>query len=140
VLLANAAGLLAPPGRADAAYEYVAPVQAPRSSGWKRMSQPADMLPEQAKVYAAGPVPAPGVYLDQAGRVRAISLVGLRAAPQSGAAPRPASPPAPADPLAAAAAAPLPQPRAVGTQIELWPMLAAMALSLWLTGWAVRMR
>jgi hypothetical protein len=142
VLLANAAGLLAPPGRTAAAYEYVAPIQAPRSAGWKRMSQPADRLPEQAiaKTYAAGPLPAPGVYLDQAGRVRAISLVGLRAAPQSGAAPRPASPPAPAEPLQAVAAAPLPQPRVVGTQIELWPLLAAMALALWLAGWAVRMR
>jgi len=140
VLLANAAGLLAPPGRTAAAYEYVTPIQTPRAGGWKRMSQSADRLPEQAKAYAAGPLPAPGVYLDQAGRVRAISLVGLRAAPQSGAEPRPASPPAPAEPLQAAAAAPLPQPRVVGTQIELWPLLAAMALALWLAGWAVRMR
>ena len=147
VLLANAVGLLAPPGRAVAAYEYVTPIQAPRSGGWKGISQSADRLPEQAnaKAYAAGPpwpagLPAPGVYLDQAGRVRAISLVGLRAAPQSAAAPKPGSEPAPADGLQAVVSAPLPLPQVVGTQIELWPLLAAAALALWLAGWAVRMR
>jgi len=183
VLLANAAGSLAPPGATAAAYEYAAPIQAPRLAGWKRISQSADSLPEQAKAYAADPpwpagagLPAPGVYLDQAGRVRAISLVGLRAAPQSGAAPpptdsspsaiappstiapkpgsapapdvsppstispKPGNAPAPADGLQAVAAAPLPQPRVVGAQLELWPLLAAAALALWLAGWAMRMR
>ena len=186
VLLANAAGSLAPPGATAAAYEYAAPIQAPRLAGWKRISQSADSLPEQVKAYAAGPpwpacpagagLPAPGVYLDQAGRVRAISLVGLRAAPQSGAAPpptdsspsaiappstiapkpgsapapdvsppstispKPGNAPAPADGLQAVAAAPLPQPRVVGAQLELWPLLAAAALALWLAGWAMRMR
>jgi hypothetical protein len=142
VLLANAVGLLAPPGRAATAYEYIPPIQAPRLAGWKRISQSADTLPAQAisKTYAAGPLPEPGVYLDQAGRVRAISLVGLRAGPTSTAAPKPASSPAPDDGLRAVAAAPLPQPQVVGTQIELWPMLAAAALALWLAGWALRMR
>jgi len=158
VLLANAARLLAPPGSTAAAYEYIAPIQAPRLAGWKRISQSADSLPEQVKAYAADPLPEPGVYLDQAGRVRAISLVGLRAAPTSAAAPKPGSgpapavsppstispkpgsEPAPADGLQAVAAAPLPQPRVVGAQLELWPLLAAAALALWLAGWAVRMR
>ncbi len=168
VLLASAAHLLAPPGATTAAYEYAAPIQAPRLGGWKRISQSADSLPGQAKAYAAGPpwpacpagagLPAPGVYLDQAGRVRAISLVGLRGSPQASAAPKPGSEPAPADPplptvspkpgrapapadgLQAVAAAPLPQPRAVGAQLELWPLLAAAALALWLAGWAVRVR
>jgi hypothetical protein len=150
VLLANAARLLAPPGATAAAYEYAAPIQAPRLAGWKRISQSADSLPEQVKAYAAGPLPEPGVYLDQAGRVRAISLVGLRAAPAPAAAPtvsppsaiapKPGSEPAPADPLQAVAAAPLPQPRVVGTQLELWPLLAAAAMALWLAGWAMRMR
>jgi hypothetical protein len=140
VLLASAARLLAPPGATAAAYECITPIQAPRSAGWKRISQLADSLPEQVKAYAAGPLPEPGVYLDQAGRVRAISLVGLRAAPQSGTAPKPGSAPAPADPLQAVAAAPLPQPRVVGTQFELWPLLAAAAMALWLAGWAMRMR
>jgi len=150
VLLASAARLLAPPGRAAAAYEYAAPIQAPRLAGWKRISPSADSLPEQAKAYAAGPpwpacpagagLPEPGVYLDQAGRVRAISLVGLRATPAPAAAPRPGSEPAPADPLQAVAAAPLPLPRAVGAQLELWPLLATAAMALWLAGWALRMR
>jgi hypothetical protein len=145
VLLANAARLLAPPGSTAAAYEYIAPIQAPRLAGWKRISQSADSLPEQVKAYAAGPpwpagLPEPGVYLDQAGRVRAISLVGLRGAPLPTVSPKPGSTPAPADGLQAVASAPLPQPRAVGAQIELWPLLAAAAMALWLAGWAMRMR
>jgi len=140
VLLANAAASLAPPGGAGPAYECVTPIQAPLAAGWKRISPPADRLPEQARAYASGGLPEPGVYLDQAGRVRAVSLVGLGAAPQSGNAPKPAGAPAPADGLQAVAAAPLPQPRAVGTQIELWPLLAVAALALWLAGWAMRMR
>jgi hypothetical protein len=156
VLLASAARLLAPPGATAAAYEYVAPIQAPRLAGWKRISPSADMLPEQVKAYAAGPpwpacpagagLPAPGVYLDPAGRVRAISLVGLRRAPQSTVSPpltvspKPGSELSPADGLQAVAAAPLPQPRVVGAQLEIWPLLAAAALALWLAGWAMRMR
>jgi len=145
VLLASAARLLAPPGASTAAYEYITPIQAPRLAGWKRISQSADSLPEQAKAYAAGPpwpagLPEPGVYLDQAGRVRAISLVGLRGAPLPTVSPKPGSTPAPADGLQAVASAPLPQPRAVGAQIELWPLLAAAAMALWLAGWAMRMR
>ncbi len=140
VLLANAASLLAPLGKAVAAYECVAPIQAPLAAGWKRISPPTDRLPEQAKAYAAGPLAAPGVYLDQAGRVRAVSLVGLRGSPITPATSKPGSEPAPADPLQAVASAPLPQPRVVGMQIELWPLLAAAALALWLAGWAMRMR
>jgi len=140
VLLANAAGLLAPPGSTAAAYEYVSPIQAPRVAGWKPISPPADMPPEQAKAYAAGPLPAPGVYLDQAGRVRAVSLVGLGAAPPPAAGPKPRNAPTPPDPLQAVTSAPLPPPRVVGAQIELWPLLAAAALALWLAGWAMRMR
>jgi hypothetical protein len=134
ILLANAAGLLAPPGKAVATYEYAAPIQAPRSAGWKRIPQSAEELPDQARAYSAGPLPAPGAYLDPAGRVRAISLVGLRGSPP------PAVAGTASDGLDAVAAAPLPPPRVVEGQLEFWPLLAAAAMALWLAGWALRMR
>jgi len=122
VFLANALRWLAPPGRPRAEYAFHAPWQAPRRAGWRRL---AGSVPDGA---ADRPMPWPGLFRDEAGTLRAVSLVGVSARP-------PRRPPADA-----VADAPLPEPEPLGRQVELWPILAAAAVALWLAGWALRVK
>ena len=122
VFLANAVRWLAPGGQVRPGYEHLSPLQAPRRAGWTRL---AGSPPKGA---ADTPLPWPGLFRDEAGDLRAVSLVGLRAA-------RPQRPPA-----EAVAAAPLPSPAPVGRSYELWPALALAAAALWLAGWWLRLR
>ena len=93
------------------------------------MAAKAALPARAAEAYTDGPRPAPGVYIDQAGRLRAVSLVALRGGPAVA-----------GSPTSAVMSAPLPEPQAVGAQFELWPLLAVAAMALWLAGWALRMR
>ena len=129
VFLANAVRRLAPGGKAETTYECVSPSQAPRSAAWKPVTGSAPPPAGAVEAYTDGPLPAPGVYVDQAQRLRAVSLVGLRGEPTVA-----------GSPASAVASAPLPEPQAVGEQFELWPLLALAAMALWLVGWALRMR
>ena len=143
VLLANAVSLLSPAGAGQVRYEYLAPLAAPRSADWKRAGPPT--AGETARTWS-GPLPAPGVYVDDAGGLRAVSLVGLRSglpatsATSAGSASEPATAPAAVDPIKAVADVPLPQPETIGTRVELWPWLALAAMACWLAGWAMRTR
>jgi hypothetical protein len=121
VFLANAVRWLAPPGRVEPTYEHLPPQQAPASAGWRRL---AGTAPADGRT----PLLWPGVFRDEAGLLRAVSLVGLSPG-------QPSQPPA-----EAAAAAALPAPKAVGRQMELWPLLAAAAVAMWIAGWALRVR
>lgn len=129
VLLANVVRRLAPGGKAQATYECVSPSLAPRTAGWKPVTALAVTAGRTAEAYKNSPLAAPGVYIDQAKRLRAVSLVGL--SDQAGLAESPAS---------AVASAPLPEPQAVGAELELWALLVAAAMVLWLAGWTLRMR
>jgi len=119
VFLANAVRWLAPGGAGEATYLYQTPRQALDAAGWRRLAGAAA---------PTGPVPAPGVFRDETGAVRAVSLVGLR----RGRPKRPA--------LEAVAAAPLPAPAPLGRTTELWPVAAVAAIGLWLGGWVLRIR
>jgi hypothetical protein len=73
-------------------------------------------------------MPWPGLYADAAGRLHAVSLVGLK----------PGRPPVTPD--EAIAAIELPRAEYAERGVPLWPVLAAAAAALWLAGWAVRLR
>ncbi len=122
VFLANAVRWLAPPGRAEATYDYLPPRRAPRDARWRRLAGGG------GRGAGLGPLPWPGVFRDDGGALRAVSLVGLGAG-------RPKQPPADA-----VAAAPLPAAELIGHVVELWPLLVAAAVTLWLAGWAMRLR
>jgi hypothetical protein len=132
VLLANAVRWLAPArqGPAEPAgqakYEWLPPRQAPRDAGWVRLAgqAPADVLPD------AQPLLWPGVFRDPAGELKAVTLAGLDG---RGANAMPQQP-------GAAAVVPLPPPRPLGRQWELWPALALLAMGLWLAGWGFRVK
>jgi len=122
VFLANVVRWLAPPGRAEATYDYLPPRRAPRDARWRRLAGGG------GRGAGLGPLPWPGVFRDDGGALRAVSLVGLGAG-------RPKQPPADA-----VAAAPLPAAELIGHVVELWPLLVAAAVTLWLAGWAMRLR
>ncbi len=129
VLLANAVRRLAPGGKAQATYECVSPALAPRSAAWKPVPAQAATAGRAVEAYRDSPLAAPGVYIDQAQRLRAVSLVALGG--PAGVAESPAS---------VVASAPLPEPQTIGTYLEFWPLLIAVAMVLWLAGWALRTR
>jgi len=121
ILLANAMRWLAPGGAGHATYEYETPLQAGPQPDWKPVG-PAGFGGRR------GPLPAPGIHRDTAGRLHAVCLPGLRAGGARG------------SPVQAAAEAPLPDPERLARGFELWGALAVAAAALWLIGWAVRFR
>jgi hypothetical protein len=131
VLLANAVRWLAPAGQGPAAgagearYESLRPHQAPRDAGWVRL---AGEVPD---VLGPGVQPLlwPGVFRDPAGTLAAVSLRNLGGTSRPG-----------RESALAAADAPLPAPRPLGREWELWPALAVLAMGLWLAGWAFRVK
>jgi len=122
VLLANAVRWLAPAARARPSYEYLTCGQAPGQLKWRRLAGPAPGGERSTRLLW------PGIFRDDAGALQAVSLVGLAGA-------QPARPS-----REAVAAAPLPAPEPLGRQVELWPALAALAVGLWLAGWALRVK
>jgi len=122
VFLANAVRWLAPAGGAEVAYESLSAAQAIGAGRWQRL---AGRTPEGL---ADAPLPWPGVFRDEAGDLRAVSLVGLAAGRSR------------QSPEAAVSAVPLPAPEAFARAVELWPVLAAAAAALWLAGWWARLR
>ena len=122
VFLANAVRWLAPAGDAQPTYEYLTPWAAAPGEDWKRIRGP------KALGQVVKTPPWPGVFRDETGALRAVSLLGLSGG-------QPERPPG-----EAIAAAPLPEPVPLGRQVELWPILAAVAIGLWMTGWALRVK
>lgn len=120
IFLANAMRHLTPGGAGRQSYCCVTPMQAGLNTGWSRI---AGQLPLDLR----GGLPKPGIYRDAADVLHAVSLVGL----QGGR--------AKVDPLEAVAAVPLPRPQALKAPVELWPMLVAIAVLLWLAGWTLRL-
>jgi hypothetical protein len=122
IFLANATRWLGGEVSGKAVYSYVTPLRAGPHPG-RMLSETPDRLSGDAR-----PLPPPGVYLDEAGGLHAVSLIGLRSrAPE-------------VPPLQAVSAAPLPPPQPVGRSIELWAVLAVAAVVLWLIGWSLRLR
>jgi hypothetical protein len=124
VFLAGVMDWLCPAAKAEASYGYVTPAQAGQQPGWEPVLPPAAV--EAPRPAAA--LPWPGVYRDAGGQLHAVSLVGLGG---------PIAAPGAAD---AAKRAELPPPGPVVAEAELWPLLAAAAVVLWLLGWALRFR
>ena len=124
IFLANAVRYLAPPGRAAATFSHVTP----RQAGVRKLRDfaPAALPPQDPFGRARCPLVTPGLYRDAAGRLHAVSLVGLCSR-------QPATPA-----TEAAAAVKLPDPQATGRDVELWPILLAAAAALWLLGWTFR--
>ena len=122
VLLANAVRWLAPGRGARATYEYLPARDVAGGDAWQRL---AGTSPAGKDV---GDARWPGIFRDEAGTLRAVSLVGLTAG-------RPAQ-----MPMAAVAGAAMPEPVPVGRCVELWALLSVLAAGLWLSGWAARLR
>ena len=124
VFLANVMRYLAPPGRPRAEFGYLRPSRAGPTTrrDWKRLLGP------QTDPFAGADTPLlpPGIYQDAAGRLHAVSLVGLEPAPPH----RPRGP--------KAADVELPQPRPIGRHLSLWPYLVAAAAAAWVIGWLLR--
>ena len=123
IFLANTVRYLKSAGRGRVTFDYTTPLQAgPIRERTALLTAPCDLRPNEM-------APAwPGVYRDASGRLEAVNVLGLKATKAALA------------PEDAVARAPLPEPRGVDRGVELWPMLAAAAVLLWLTGWAARLR
>ena len=122
IFLASAMRWLAPGGRHEVRYEFVTPLAAGPQPTWRRLLGAAP--PEGP----ASPLPWPGIYVDDAGTLHAVTLAGLRAA-------RPTE-----TPEAALAALGLPEPRRVETGTALWSLLTIATVVLWWAGWTLRLR
>ena len=120
VFLANAMRHLAPGGAGRQSYCCITPMQAGLNTGWSRF---AGQLPPDLH----GGLPEPGIYRDAADVLHAVSLTGLRGGR------------AKLDPLKTVAAVPLPRPQPMKAPVEFWPALVAIAVLLWLAGWALRL-
>ncbi len=118
IFLANAMRWLAPGGRGTAVYEFASPVQAGPARGWEHIT---DAVPGEQGLLAW-----PGIYRSGAGRLEAVSVIGLRSG-------RPR-----ASVAQALAGAPLPEPQFAAGGMEFWPMLVIIAMVFWLAGWALR--
>ena len=120
VFLANVIRYLAPAAKAGITYGYLTPREAGLNPSW----QPVFLTGSDARGCGAILTP-PGLYQDPKGTLHAVSLVGLRGGrPQ-------------VTPDQVVSSLPLPPPRPVEAGIQLWPALLAIAMGLWLTGWAL---
>ncbi len=118
IFMANAMRWLAPGGRGTAAYEFASPVEVGPRSDWKRLSRTGPAR--------QGLLPWPGIYRCGAGRLEAVSVIGLRRGrPRAGTA-------------QAVASAPLGERQFAGRGKELWPVLVVIAMAFWLAGWVLR--
>ncbi|HUT56991.1 MAG TPA: BatA domain-containing protein [Phycisphaerae bacterium] len=123
VFLANTMRWLSGQGGRRTRYECLTPAQAGPRGDWRPVEErPADGA-HFSERYAA-----PGLYADPHGGLHAVSLPGLRSGEPNVAV---------AD---AVAAAPLPAPRPAAISREVWPLLVAASMLLWLAGWALRLR
>ena len=108
-------------------FEYVSPADAgPAEDRTQLAPSPDDKPARRASRYAW-----PGAYRFGTGAdatVHAVNITGLRPAKVRIA------------PEAAVSALSLPVPRRETTGIELWPVLLALAVALWIGGWCVRLR
>lgn len=119
IFLANAVEFLAGKRPATESYEAVPPDRA--DVAWR------------AVVAGSSDRPAwPGLYADPAGQLHAVSLAGARTLS--------ARLPDCLDALEQVRRAPLPPSRPVGREVELWWLLAGLAMAAWLAGWALRVR
>jgi hypothetical protein len=124
VLLSNATNWLAPP--VASGFGFVKPLNAAWPAGATRVELALPTGVPSPPHQPARPL-APGLYRLADGTLAAASLVGLAAAQQ------------PLPPVGAADV-PLPPPQELGRPVELWPALLAVAMALWLGGWAARLR
>ena len=122
VFLANVMRYLLPGPPAGEIYEYRTPLQTGVNPAWKSIVR--DETFDPAALETAG-LSAPGIFRDAAGKLHAVSLVGLRAAPVS------------MPPERALAAVSLPQSEPLRQGAELWSILLASAGVLWLTAWSL---
>jgi len=125
VFLANVMRFLSPErGEGQVTYSHITPLQA----GTRKLRDWTPLVTPARDPFGGRscPLVTPGLYRDAKGQLRAVSLVALRSARAA----RPATD--------AAAAVKLPPPAAAGDRMELWPVLAAAAMGLWLLGWAFR--
>ncbi|MCE5277077.1 MAG: BatA domain-containing protein [Planctomycetaceae bacterium] len=119
VFMANATRWLGGGGQGPGSYACLSGIDVPHAR-WKALAGGGG---EQ------GPLLWPGFYRDEAGALQALCLLGLDASAEAA-----------GDPVAAARAAPLPEPVASQQRRELWPPAAVAALVCWLAGWFVRHR
>jgi hypothetical protein len=121
IFLANVMRYLSPGSSAVEKYEYRTPLQAGVNPAWKPIAGDKTFA---ASALESANLTAPGIYRDGAGRLHAVSLVGLRSSPAA------------RTPAQAVAAAILPDGRPLTQGIELWSILLALAAMLWLGGWS----
>ncbi len=123
IFMANATDWLAPGGRRRH-YDFTTPREAGPQAGMRAIIS----TDPTGKADGALP-PWPGLYRRGDDELVAVNMFGL----SGGDAKTP--------PQQQAAAAPLPKPVVTGgRRLDLWPILAAAALVLWLAGWCLRIR
>jgi len=118
IFMANTMRWLVPAADIQDRWGFAAPLQAGRAADHRRLAGQARADGEALL--------SPGIYLNAAGVLHAVSLTGLRAgAPNR-------------SPGRAIADAPLPGPKRLPGGLALWPVLLAAATGAWLAGWALR--